>query len=402
MRGDGIIYRRQESSIWWCKYYCNGRPVFESTGTCDKTKAGKYLKDRIIEVGADRLGIKTFIPQKARKITVSDLLDNLEENLTIRHKLSPQVKSKMKPLKAVFGWMLARSVTDEMILEYIGIRQQGVPEGKFPLSKMEYALREFNSISDTTINRELQILRQSFRLRRKDVGEGPSAPKFQEMNVREGFFNRRDFEAIVEKLPDDLKDYARFAYLVGWRKGELASLGWDDLTIETRELRLKRSDSKNGEPRKIILEDELWEIIQRRWVARKYKDENGEWHISPLVFYRVRGKGVRKTGTSIGDFHKIWKKACEDAEIPPKYFHDFRRTAVRNMRRAGVSEEVAMKISGHKTPSVFKRYNITDDRDIVDALSKTQKYVSSLPVGDDDMSSGTDKNTKEPKAVTEM
>jgi integrase len=171
--------------------------------------------------------------------------------------------------------MLARSVTDEMILEYIGIRQQGVPEGKSPLSKMESALREFNSISDTTINRELQILRQSFKLRRKDFGEGPSAPKFQEMNVREGFFNRRDFEAIVAKLPEDLKDYARFAYLVGWRKGELASLGWDDLTMETRELRLKRTDSKNGEPRKIILEDELWEIIQRRWAARKFKDENG-------------------------------------------------------------------------------------------------------------------------------
>jgi integrase len=325
MRGDGIIYRRQESSIWWCKYYCNGRPVFESTGTRDKTKAAKFLKDRIIEVGANRLGLKTFIPPKARKITVLDLLDNLEDNLTIRHKFSPQVRSKMKPLKAAFGWMLARSVTDDMILEYISIRQQGVPEGKFPLSKMEYALREYNSISDTTINRELQILRQSFRLRRRDVGAGPSAPKLEEFNIREGFFDRRDFEAIVEKLPEDLKDYSRFAYFVGWRKRELASLGWDDVTMETQELRLKRSDSKNREPRKIVLGDELWEIIQRRWNARKYQDENGEWHISPLVFYRVRGKGVRKTGASIKDFRKIWKKACEDAEIPPKYFHDFRR-----------------------------------------------------------------------------
>jgi len=119
-----------------------------------------------------------------------------------------QVKSKIGRLKLAFGWMWARSVTDAMILEYIGIRQLGVPEGKVPLSRMEAALRELGIVSDSTINRELQLLGQAFKLRRKEVGEDPTIPKLEENGVREDFFDRADFEAVVEKLPDDLKDYA--------------------------------------------------------------------------------------------------------------------------------------------------------------------------------------------------
>lgn len=144
-------------------------------------------------------------------------------------------------------------------------------------------------------------------------------------------------------------------------------------------LRLRGEDSKNGQPRTVTLSGELWEIIQRRWKARRFRGENGEWVLSSLVFFRTRGRGVPEAGAPVKEFRKSWKAACEAAGLQGRLFYDFRRTAARNMRRVGVPEEIAMKITGHKTTSMFRRYNITDDRDITEALAKTQLYVRSLP-----------------------
>jgi integrase len=187
-----------------------------------------------------------------------------------------------------------------------------------------------------------------------------------------------EFEAIAAHLPEDLQDFARWGYFTGWRKGEISSLRWNELNMESRQLRLRRQFSKNGEQRTVPLMGDLWEIIQRRWKARRYRGTNGEMMLSPLVFFRKKGRGVPKCGVPVTEFRKTWKAASDEAGKPDALFHDFRRTAVRNMIRAGVPRKIAMLLSGHKTESVFERYNISDDHDLEDAVRKTQAYVDRL------------------------
>jgi len=81
-------------------------------------------------------------------------------------------------------------------------------------------------------------------------------------------------------------------------------------------------------------------------------------------------------GERIGEFRKTWKTACKQAGCEGVLFHDLRRSAIRNMRLAGVEESVAMKISGHRTRAVFDRYDIVGPRDIRDAAAKMERRLS--------------------------
>jgi integrase len=76
----------------------------------------------------------------------------------------------------------------------------------------------------------------------------------------------------------------------------------------------------------------------------------------------------------IKNFQDAWRTSCKRAKLFGNYFHDLRRSGVRNLGRSGVSETVAMKISGHKTRSIFQRYNITNEDDLKQAAQRLDTH----------------------------
>jgi len=184
---------------------------------------------------------------------------------------------------------------------------------------------------------------------------------------RQGFVEPATFHEITKHLIPPLDDVARFDYLTGSRKSEVLTLAWSNVDRARGVITIAREHSKNAEPRIIALTAALAAIIERRWKARTISRPDGVV-LADLVFHRE--------GRPVGSFRKAWASACKAAGVPGLLFHDLRRSAVRNFERAGVSQAVAMKITGHKTASVYRRYRIVDERDVREALTKTEASIA--------------------------
>ena len=259
------------------------------------------------------------------------------------------------------------------------------------------AARRAANLDNATINRETAVLRAMFvqgaKVTPPMVDRLPSFPsRLKENPPRKGFTGDVEYARLAANAkPLWLRCLIACAYSFGFRKGELLSLRCSQVDLLNRWIELEGEDTKSGEPRKVKMTQEVYD---RLCACMRGKSSDA------FVFTREDGKRVV-------DPRDDWYSLCVASElgayVPAKRasgeeyeryvglnLHDFRRSAIRNMTRRGVTESVAMKISGHKTASVFRRYNIVDERDLAEATQKIEAGSKvSIPAAETDTKSDT-------------
>ena len=182
---------------------------------------------------------------------------------------------------------------------------------------------------------------------------------------------------VLAHLPESLRPVIEFAYITGWRiRSEVLTLEWRQVDFKASEVRLDPETTKNRDGRVFPMTDDLCALLEARRTEHQRLKLKGQ--IVPSVFFRMVAtkRGGPKEPRPIRAFAKAWAVACRAAGCPGRIPHDLRRTAVRNMVRRGVPERVAMQLAGHKTRSVFERYNIVSNGDLRNAATQLSGLTS--------------------------
>ncbi len=378
-RGTGSIFLREDSSIWSYQIYANCRRERGSTGCRNKREAEAFVRRKLAEYS---VGLST---PNSDKVTVRELMDDL----LLRHRndgnksIEDDESRWRNHIEPFFGHLRTAQVSSDLIERYINHRKSQTTRSRRPPE-------------NATINRELALLKAAY-----NYGVEKTPPKvirvphfrmLEERNVRKGFLKDTEYISLTEttarektaRLRPWLRGMLEAGWCYGWREAEIRNLRVRQFDPMARIVLLEPGETKNDVPRQTPPMDEtIYQLIVACTVG---KSPDG------FVFTRDDGEPIR-------DFRDAWWVACVAAgvgrflckecrqivtgakcqpcggekEYEGLLFHDLRRTGVRNMIRNGIPEKVAMVISGHKTRSVFDRYNITNYADLVDAGRKIRE-----------------------------
>jgi integrase len=277
---------------------------------------------------------------------------------------------RLGSLDAYFRGWPAVSITPDQITAYI-VKRQG---DKVPVRRNGALVDGSRLIAPATINRELAMLRRLLRLaaRNGKLLRVPPISMLKESASRAGFLDEPAFRAIVRHLEPDAALAATLGFETAWRvQSEVLPLTWSRVDVQAGTIRLDAGMSKNGQARTAFVGPETARLLaEQRERVRGLERELGR--IIPEVFPHPDKGPLR--GQRIREVRKAWYRACRRAGHPGVLLHDLRRSGVRSLIRSGVPERVAMTISGHKTRSVFDRYNIVSEADLREAAARRAQF----------------------------
>jgi integrase len=381
-RGAGRIFPRGQ--IAWIQFY-DGRGIQmrESTGIPIDSpgwekKAEKTLRGKIGEVAAG-------IVRDDRSIRYEQLRDAYLDFYQVNKLRSLQFDKQGK------AYTTAQRRLDDF---FRGFRAADIGADHVRKFIKE---QQAKGLSKGSINRSIAALKRMFSIAKGDerLRNIPAFPKkLEEDPAREGFLEREQYENLSRALPAYLRLPLAVGYFTAMREGEILAIEWTQVDLLENVITLSPTQTKTKKGRQVPIIPELRALLLEQRAARREE--------CPLVCFRLDHKGH---AVPIRSFRKAWYSAClkaglgrfepvVDSEGKPEFaasrgprskpkvkqryvgqiFHDLRRSGVRSLIRAGISRDVAKKISGHKTDSIFSRYNITDSKDLADAGRKLAEF----------------------------
>jgi integrase len=350
-RGAGLIYQPKYkdkktgevkiSRVYWIQWNRNGTTYRESAETTKASEAREKLNEKLAD--------QRPVAPPAKRVTLTSLSQAyLQDYETHGYRSLDTARGRVSHLLDVLGAdTRAKEITRGAIQRYQLQRQQaGATSG--------------------TINRETSALARMFSIA---IDEGmltwcpPFPGRLKERKPREGFFEHPEYLAVRARLPEAYAAVLDFGYLSGWRLREITGLPWSEVDLPGSVIMLAPERSKSGAARTLYINPLLREVLSRRLSARRLD--------TPLVFHHHGGRPV-------GDWRKVWKRACREAGVPGRLFHDLRRTTARNLIASGVPETHAMRMLGHKTRSMFDRCAITSKADEQNASAALGEHLAAL------------------------
>jgi integrase len=339
-----------ESRYWYILYRVNGRQVRESSESESKMVAEALLQRRLGEAG---LGMRPA--QDVKNVTYTDVRNAYVEECRnkgmhfFRKADNTEYINGVPRLDEFFTGMRVTDINTDALRRYI---EAGRKAGA----------------TDSTMRRSLAVLRAMLNQARKEgklrLADIPYFPMPKESAARKGFVEPAVFEKLRKALPAHLRPIVTFMYYTGCRLGAAKLVTWQMVSADATEVELPGEITKTGEPLTLPLAGA------------------GLNEVATMLKKMFRSPGPVFDTTNL---RQHWCKACAKLglgvydEKTRRYngltVHDLRRSAVRNLTRAGVSRGIAMSITGHKTEHTFERYNITSTSDIRDALIKVGDYA---------------------------
>jgi len=383
MRSRGGYVQNRKTS-WRIAYYdINHERQFESFATEDEAR--RQLATRIAQVAA---GIP--ISSKPNMVTFGELAVDVHNDYTInkRKSIADMLARLELHILPVFGKRKAAQITTAQLNAYIVQRKAETP-----------------SPSDGTINRELELIRHTFKMALDSgrVLRMPKVPHLRENNTRSGFLSRAQVERLCAAMKEPYGSFTMFGFLTGWRYSEIRDLQWRNADFQAGEIRLDPGTTKSGEGRVMPMTEELRALLKSRAATKRAGID------VPVAPMAAKTFVFQVGGNPVGQFRKTWKTACYKAGLPcvvkpvlvkgkpylrkgkplvkvvkaEHIFHDLRRSAAREFQRQGFSEGQIMRMCGWKSRSVFDRYLIVTNDDIrermeeIEALNHVKSSASS-------------------------